>query len=402
MKNIKIGITILLEDATQSQWSNGLRQNVMFFADMLKLSKENYLVYILNVKKIEGRPNWIPEGIEFEFFDENYLDMDLLIVMGSQIYNSQIDKFKSDKNKRFIAYKCGNNYMGGVQNILFKNKGKEDKSTYQWETQYDEIWYVPQQHSTNSGYFRTLYRTNAIPVPFIWSEKMMKESLIDVEKSHLEGRFKRSRKYRVGEKKKTIGVLEPNIDIVKFCMIPAMIAEESYRTDIGKEHIESLMITNAYHLKSDREFTSIMNTFDLQKDGKLSVESRYRTGFMVSQYLDIVISHQVLNPLNYLYLDIAYMGGFPLLHNAPLVKDLGYYYDESDTYYASKILNDILINHDSRVDEYNERNDLVLQRYHLSNPDIIETYDRLIDGLWRGGNKDLLYNWKTNLFDNMA
>ena len=33
-----------------------------------------------------------------------------------------------------------------------------------------------------------------------------------------------------------------------------------------------------------------------------------------------------------------------------------------------------LLEHDNNIDEYNERNDKVLQRYHIDNEDVIETY----------------------------
>jgi hypothetical protein len=118
---------------------------------------------------------------------------------------------------------------------------------------------------------------------------------------------------------------------------------------------------------------------------------------MLTQHLDVLICHQLLNPLNYLYLDAAYLG-YPVLHNAPMCKDLGYYYEGSDTVEASKMLNHILTEHDKNIDAYNERNDKVLQRYHIDNTDVIETYDRLIENLFNGGNKGLVYDPTTNLY----
>ena len=105
-----------------------------------------------------------------------------------------------------------------------------------------------------------------------------------------------------------------------------------------KKKIESLMITNATEVSKHKTFLSIIRTFDMYKDGKISAETRYQTAFMLSQYLDIIVSHQLLNPLNYLYLDAAFMG-YPVLHNAPMCKDVGYYYEGCDTVEAGKKLN---------------------------------------------------------------
>ncbi len=195
--------------------------------------------------------------------------------------------------------------------------------------------------------------------------------------------------------------MEPNLNIVKYGLIPTMIAEESYRTNIGKNKIEKMLITNSENISTHKEFLSIIKTFDMYKDTKIFAEKRYQTAYMVSQYLDIVICHQLLNPLNYIYLDIAFMG-YPVLHNAPMVKDLGYYYEGSDTVDGAKQLNWILENHDDNLIEYSERNKKVLWRYNAENTDLIKTYDTLINNLFNGkGNSGLIYNPSTNLYDNL-
>ena len=143
---------------------------------------------------------------------------------------------------------------------------------------------------------------------------------------------------------------------------------------------------------------SYIKTFDLFKDGKITAEARYQTAYVLTQHLDVLVCHQILNPLNYLYLDAAYLG-YPVLHNAYMCEDLGYYYEGSNTIEGAKMLSHILENHDKNLDSYNEKNDLVLQRYHTENEDLIEAYDTLIENLWKNGNSDLVYNYKTHLYN---
>jgi hypothetical protein len=396
---MKIGITLGLKDNKESIWTNGIKQNVLMLVHLLKNSKKNYQVYILNTMDVDftERPSYL-DGIDIVYFNDHFLDMDLLICMGAQVFDHQLETFKrSGKNKKVVSYKCGNNYVIHMENILFRPS--EDKS-FQYEKQYDEIWYVPQQDEVNSGLYKTLYRTNALAVPFIWSEKFLFESVAEISKGYKDGRYKKNWQYDDKKEKKIIGIMEPNLNIVKFCLIPAMIAEESYRTKTGRKHIDKLRITNSGMVSKHKEFLSIVSTFDLYKDNKVSAESRYQTAYMLTQHLDILICHQLLNPLNYLYLDAAYLG-YPVLHNAPMCKDLGYYYEGSDTVKASKILNHILTEHDKDIDGYNQRNDAVLQRYHIDNTDVIETYDRLIEGVFSGGNNGLVYDPNTNLYDNL-
>jgi len=393
---MKIGITLGLKDNKESIWTNGIKQNVLMLVHLLKNSEKNYEVCILNSMNIDltEKPSYL-DGVDIHYFNDKFLEMDLLIVMGAQIFDYQLETFKkSGPNKKVVSYKCGNNYVIHMENILFKPS--EDKK-FQYEKQYDEVWYVPQQDEVNSGLYKTLYRTNAFAVPFIWSEKFLFESVREIHKGFKEGKYTKDWQYDTTKEKKILGIMEPNLNIVKFCLIPAMIAEESYRTIEGRRHIEKLRITNATTVSKHKEFMSIIQTFDLFKEGKISAESRYQTAYMLTQHLDVLICHQLLNPLNYLYLDAAYLG-YPVLHNAPMCKDLGYYYEGSDTVEASKILNYILTEHDKNIDEYNEKNDKVLQRYHIDNQEVVKTYDMLIENLFNGGNKDLVYDPMTNLY----
>ena len=398
MENLKIGITLGLKTTDESIWSNGIKQNVLYFARLLKNSKKNYDVYILNISKLdfsEKKPHYL-ENLQVEFFEDKFMEMDMLVMMGGQISQSNIEKFKSSgKNKKVIAYKCGNNYAITMENILFKED--DGKSLHEHAQNYDEVWYIPQQDEVNSGFYKTLYRTNAIIVPFIWHTHYLYESIVGVEKAFKEGRYKKGYKYDPTKEKKTLGIMEPNINIVKFALLPAMIAEESYRKDIGKNKIDRLMISNSDRIKKHPEFMSYMKTFDLYKDKKLTGESRFQTAYFLTQYLDILICHQILNPLNYLYLDAAYLG-YPVLHNAHLCKDLGYYYEGSDTHEASKVLDYILEEHDNHITEYHERNNEVLNRYFADNEELVLEYDMLIENLFNGGNHGLIYNPSTNLY----
>ena len=303
-------------------------------------------------------------------------------------------KFKEKQDKKVIGYKCGNNYVVTMENILFKEP--EKNTIYQYEKEFDEIWYIPQQHETNYGFYRTLYRTNAIMVPFVWDNKFIVDGLFDIEMGYKKGEYKKGYKYNSEKKEKVIGIMEPNINIVKFALIPTLIAEQSYRTRIGKERIQELLITNSENISTNKEFLSIIETLDLYKEKKIFSEKRYQTSFILTQYIDVVISHQLLNPLNYLYLDIAYMG-YPILHNAPLCKDLGYYYEGSNTIEASKKLNWILTEHDKNLEEYTYRNRQVLKKYSNTNEDLIDNYDKLIHNLFNGGNTEMYYDSEKNL-----
>jgi hypothetical protein len=393
MENLKIGITLALSSSDESIWTNGIKQNVLMLAHLLKNSDKNYEICILNTVKIDftEKPSYLKD-LDIQFFNDKYMKMDLIIVMGAQVHDSDLKKFRESGDKKVVSYKCGNNYVIAMEEIIFK--GNEDSGVYEQEI--DELWYIPQQDEVNKGFYPILHKTNSIIVPFIWHQKFIQESVVNIHNGFKKGSYKKDWMYDNKKEKKIIGVMEPNINIVKFGLLPAMLVEECYRGEVGKKYIEDLRITNAQKMKENKKFISFLKTFDLFKDKKLSAESRYQTAFILTQYLDVVVSHQILNPLNYLYLDVTYMG-YPILHNAELCKDLGYYYEGSDLLKGAKVLEDILLNHDKNINEYNERNNIVLNRYHADNKELVSNYDILIKNLWEKGNKHLIYNPKTNL-----
>ena len=189
MKNLKIGITLGLKDNKESIWTNGIKQNVLMLTRLLKNSSNNYEVTLLNTIEVDWteRPSYL-NGIDIRTFKGNFMEMDMIIVMGAQISNDDIKKFKASGNKKVISYKCGNNYVITMENILFK---EEDKGVlHQFEDSYDEVWYIPQQDEVNRGYFHTLYRTNSLIVPFIWHNQYLLEALTDIEKGMMNLAFK--------------------------------------------------------------------------------------------------------------------------------------------------------------------------------------------------------------------
>ena len=132
MKKLKIGITIGLKDNKESIWTNGIKQNILMLHRLLNNSKNNYEIKLLNTIEVDWsvKPNYLKD-IDISTFKDNYMDVDLLIVMGAQISNEDIIKFKSNPNKKVIAYKCGNNYVITMENILFKESNPT--GIYQFE-----------------------------------------------------------------------------------------------------------------------------------------------------------------------------------------------------------------------------------------------------------------------------
>jgi hypothetical protein len=243
----------------------------------------------------------------------------------------------------------------------------------------DEIWSIPQMVNTNLYYWKTFYRANCIAVPFVWSTKSfyftMKQLGVTDEKELL---------YVNRGEDKNVGIFEPNISIMKWCLPSIIICENAYRKNKNLKH---LYITNVPQNGSNgvnefnlTTFNDAISNLDIFKDGICSIETRFNTIDFMKNYCDIAVSHQWENPLNYLYFDLAWMG-WPLVHNAYLCSDVGYFYEGFNYEQGGDILLDVIQNHDKNIDEYTKRNRLAIDRYLPTNEELKSKYYDLISNI---------------------
>ena len=83
-----------------------------------------------------------------------------------------------------------------------------------------------------------------------------------------------------------------------------------------------------------------------------------------------------------------------------MIKDAGYYYPDFDAHQGMQELKYAIENHDSRLNEYNENTERVLERYTTYNDGMIEIYKKLVDNKYDKIDSSLSYeyNWETNLY----
>ena len=416
-----IGITIGLHNSKESMWINGIKMNAIFLANALKAAGHH--IYLLDTStkvgrnEITGKLNsdelmW--DDKEFPCYDwkKKGKECDILICLGTTLGPEQARDWRGeDKHKKIIKYACGNNYVIDMENMIFK----EDpgvRPTYNHEL--DAVWYVPQQGYQNHEYYRVTNRllpNQVNPVPFVWdpmfidkSEKLYGETF-DAEGKPMptvDGIPVYHPNKKIEDKQ--IVVFEPNLNVVKFSMIPLLIANDYIMK--GGDVFKKFHVVSAQRLFKNPFWKEFVGGLDIaklnNKDSEpiLQVQHRWPVHYILAKWSDIVISHQWENPLNYAYLDCLYLQ-FPLIHNADFIKDAGYYYPDFEIGKGADLLNHVMKNHDANIDAYNEKSEEVLTRYTILNEDLVLTYSKLIDNLWDGSNNHNLtynYNWKTNLY----
>jgi len=194
--------------------------------------------------------------------------------------------------------------------------------------------------------------------------------------------------------------MEPNLNVVKYALIPILIAEEVYRKN-GDNAFKQIWISSGSKLLHNNYFKGMLKYLDMvkAKNPLIKFIPRYPVTTMLAEETDIVLSHQWANPLNYSYLDAIHFG-YPVVHNADMIKDAGYYYKDFNISDGVKKLEYALNKHDENIEEYSNKNRKVLNRYLSTNPELVDTYRKLIENLFEPGKHKLSYkyNQKTNLY----
>lgn len=371
LSQLRVGITIGLHHEAESLWNNGIKQNAVFLAEALKHCTNVASVTLVNTTKvpITSALPWDLERWPTVAFDAGAGQFDVLVELGGQIDAAQTEALKRSGG-RLVSYCCGFEYVHAMQAVLF-NRPLWGSNLFV-NQRYDDIWMVPQVDHISRSYFEVLRRQQARPVPFVWSPVFLEERTREMPRS---GAYQP----RTGPRRLT--VLEPNHDIVKFCLYPTLIAEAAYRE--RPQAIALLQVTNADRIaRESPEFIALMNQLDIVRNHKAVFLGRYETPQFLAENTDIVVSHQLENPLNYMYLEVCWQG-YPLVHNAHLCADLGYYYAANDVSAGSARLLEAMEHHDADAIAYAARQRALIERYLPGNTVVTDTYSTLLDELVR-------------------
>jgi len=370
-RSLSIGITIGLRSPDESFWINGIKQNALYLAKLFQGSPCKHRVALLNTTDvpITDALAWDRKVFDTKPFASGWRGLDVLIELGGQIGPEETRLLKQQGTK-IVSYCCGSEYVHSIEAMIFSLKLYD--SIY-INSGYDCLWIIPQIWEMNRGFLQTFRRCPAVQVPFVWDPMAIEAGMRD---------FQHQGEYRPSASPKRLTIIEPNIDVLKFCFYPILIAEEAFRK--ARERILFLHVANADRFVHDnREFAALMRNLDIVQAGKASFIGRVTTPSFLAERTDVVISHQWGVPLSYFYLECCWQG-YPFVHNAQLIADLGYYYPDHEVDRAGALLVGLLHDHDAGWREYTDRQRSLIWRFHTENPELIGAYDDLLFDLVSG------------------
>jgi hypothetical protein len=162
-----------------------------------------------------------------------------------------------------------------------------------------------------------------------------------------------------------VAVFEPNLNVVKTCLTPMLICEAAYRRD--PQAVSEVYITNTRGMTEHPTFQHIIRAMEIYRNKVMSFEARYSLPMFMARFADVVVAHQWENGLNYLYYDVLH-GNYPLIHNSPFLRSVGYYYEGFDATAGAEALLRALSEHDRHLDEYQANSKAVLDRVSILHP----------------------------------
>lgn len=373
---MRVGISIMTGE-TQHVWNNGLVQNIYHFAKLVENIPFVESVYLLNCGNKDDHPAGLDEegrGIPLISLADAFDHIDVAIEQGGAINTEWIRRFRF-RGGKVILHMCGQPYVALIEPTVFKREG-----FFLEPERFDDIWILAKDMPF-APMMETMYRCPVREVPYLWSPRFLEQTVErDAEGQSTFG-------YRPGSLVPggvAPAIFEPNLSPIKMGLIPFLICEMIERQ--SPEMIGRLMLHNSDRMLSHPSFVHFMQNMELYRAGKVEMTARDYFSHTMGRGKNVVVSHQLNCPQNYLYLD-ALHGGYPLIHNSDIFKDAGYYYPESDVEAGAAALADAIQNHDSQLDAYKARAREVIDRLSPTGRDNISVYGRLFVSLTSSGDR---------------
>ncbi|CCJ06870.1 DUF2827 domain-containing protein [Methylocystis sp. SC2] len=368
---MRVGLSVLTR-AGQSLWENGIGQNVVFLADLLKNAPLVEGVCLLDC----GDQGALPGDAPAEFRSLPLIPLgsagdvvDVAIEIAGGLDIEWVRRFRA-RGGKIVCHICGQPYAALVEFSVF------DRSGYWGDpTRADEVWILPKDRAF-APMLRSMHRCPVEIVPYLWAPNVLEDSITKARSEGLEFG------YRPGpggvKSGARIGIFEPNLSPIKTCVISAMICDALNR-EAGPV-VESVNLYNGAHMQGQTTFDFFRHSLSLHDENKIAVHGREYFVRAMSRSCNVVISHQLQCEQNYLYLDALY-GDYPLVHNSPLFAHVGYYFEDCDITEGVNQLRRACLTHDENLERYRARARAEMDRLSPHNPANAAAYVRRLIAL---------------------
>ena len=343
---VKVGVLI---KRPESLFTNGCVQQALFIHKMLNMIDNCQCTFVTIEKNYELYDKSIPLKV-FPLYEDEIKTYDIILMVSltlSDNINKDILQKIKNYNVKLIDILCGNLYILLQEEFVFNthNIMKNYNNSY-----IDEVW-VLEMYEYSRNYLDLIYNVPVKVLPYVWDVDIIK-SYIKKENIQL--------KNNLNNERVNICIYEPNMSIHKNALVPLLIAERFYKrypNRLNKVYLfcKEKINNNGYYEK--------MNIF---KDNRVEMYGRVIMPFTLklieenNDFKTIVLSYTMMNNLNFLHLELFYLGK-QIVHNCEPF-DNGLFYDSFDVCKAVDLLEEArTINVDKKkcvdiICKYNPRN----------------------------------------------
>lgn len=368
---LTVGVSLFVRKGEQSLWENGIFQNVLFLAMLLRSSP-----IVGRVVIVTGGGDGGPQEAERLLASSPVpvIDMaaamqelDLMIEMSAQLAKDWVVAF-SGRGGKVVSMRVGNDYVIDIERMVFD----KPHALLISGAPYHEVWTLPEYETTCVPYFRSAFRASVRTMPHLWHPVVLERAIGKLPEGQ-------GFAYQPGRRRWRLGLFEPNICMVKTSAIPLLVCEAAHRANPDiTEHVHAY---NTFHMKDHPGFNGFANSLDIVRHGLATFEGRFPTWQVLALHCDAVVSHQWENAQNYLYYEALY-GGYPLIHNSHLVGDCGYRYHGFDCEEGGAVLQRAFAEHDENLPAYRATAHRFLSTLDPEAEANVRSYTMAIEQLW--------------------
>lgn len=368
----KVGLLI---NANSHLFSNGIIQNAYFIYQCLESlgmtcqflcheenpGKFGYKDY--DLKQISTNPL---------VFDPNEYHTIMAITRG--ISKELYDILKAHKIA-VVGFTCGNTMMHDIEDFLRGPFFKGQSTHVGKGSPTDEQWVIPSyRHALD--YISVVRGRPALVVPHLWSPCILREFAAK-HYNKTEDDLYYNYANHTGTQIDAL-IMEPNLAVFKDAWIPIVGCEKYYL-----DHRDGVDNVYVFNYPENTHAYSMADNLQLEMDKKLRKFKRLTIAEVFSHFntkstFPVIVSHQILNGLNYLYYEALYYG-WPLVHNSKDMEDCGYYYPENDIAACAATIRRAYTEHNRNVESYKEKARKFLERVDPLHPSVTKIWDQLFN-----------------------
>lgn len=352
----------------ESVFSNGCIQQTYFLKKLF--DNISWKTDLLSIESTYTRFELTNDPVIFtnETFDYSPYTCILLgsLVLLPETNQCIIDNLKKHK-VNVINLICGNVYVLHQEEFLFDQHHIMGHYNQDYFT---ENW-VLEMYEYAKDYVEMVSSKPTKIMPYVWDTDIIDEY---VTKNNV---LQSSRS--IDCKKINLLMFEPNMSIHKNALVPLLIANEYYK--MNKDRVNKVYMFCSDKILERSSLAVFLNKLELFRDKRIESYGRIIMPYIIdviqknNNYMNIVLSYNILNNLNFLHLEMFHLG-IPIIHNCKPFEQNGMYFPDFELFRAVSLIESVRTTFNKT--NYINKCKQIIQFFSPNNQERMDTYKQTL------------------------